>query len=165
MKVIEIKNNLTTRKAYELKDSEQHYLEFKPDIDVLPAMYHDSEIASGNFYFKKRHEPNTPMWKEGGYECYDENGAFRAFHLDSLIIHPRIFRGKSKSKAASELIVDKPKGKRGRPKMDSTMKKTVEVYVKKGTPRGRPKMNPELKKTVTEYVPTGGRRGRPSKAK
>jgi hypothetical protein len=160
MKVIEIKNNLTTRKAYELKDSEQHYLEFKPDIDVLPAMYHDSEIASGNFYFKKRHEPNTPMWKEGGYECYDENGAFRAFHLDSLIIHPRIFRGKSKSKAASELIVDKPKGKRGRPKMDSTMKKTVEVYVPTGNPRGRKKKDPSELKSKP-YVKSGKPRGRP----
>jgi len=165
MKVIEVKNNLITRKAYELDNDEQHYLEFKPDIDVLPALYYNSDVASGNFYFKQKHEPGTPMWENGGYECYDENGAFRAFHLDALIIHPRIFKGKSKSKAAIELITNKPKGKKGRPKMDPSLKKTTEVYVPTGGKRGRPKMDPSLKKTIVEYVPTGGKRGRPKKAK
>lgn len=165
MKIITVENPIINRKAYVLEENEQHYLEFKPDIDVLPAQYYDSDVASGNFYFRKKHEPGEPMWKDGGYECYDEYGMFRAFHLDALIVHPRIFKKKSRSKAAKEILGDKPKGKRGRPKMDPALKKTVEVYVPTGGKRGRPKMDPSLKKTASVYVPTGGKRGRPRKAK
>ena len=53
-----------------------------------------------------KHEPNTPGWKDGGYECYDINGAFRAFHLDALIVHPRVFK-KKQSYSNCGAILDK----------------------------------------------------------
>ena len=46
--------------------------------------------------------------------------------------------------------------------MDPSLKKTPTVYVKTGGKRGRPKMDPTLKKS-TVYVKTGGKRGRPRK--
>jgi geranylgeranyl pyrophosphate synthase len=46
--------------------------------------------------------------------------------------------------------------------MDPSLKKEVTVYVKTGGKRGRPKMDPTLKKS-TVYVKTGGKRGRPRK--
>jgi hypothetical protein len=119
-------------------------------------MYYESSPDS-KFYYRKKHEPGTPGWKDGGYECVEENGAVRAFYLDSLIVHPRYF--KRKEKAAKIL---KSKGKRGRPKMDPSLKKTPVVYVKTGGKRGRPKMDPSLKKSIV-YVKTGGKRGRPRK--
>jgi hypothetical protein len=159
MKIIEIKANTLTRKAYQLDTDEQHYLDFKSGVEVLPAMYYDSEIASGKFYFKQKHEPNTPMWKDGGYECYDDNGAFRAFHLDALIVHPRMFKKKIKSNITG-VMIDKPKGKRGRPKSDPSLLKTKVEYVSTGRGRGRPKMDESLLKVKTQYIPNGGKRGR-----
>ena len=46
--------------------------------------------------------------------------------------------------------------------MDPSLKKEVVAYVKTGGKRGRPKMDPTLKKS-TVYVKTGGKRGRPRK--
>lgn len=158
MKVIEIKNKMYARKAYQLNTDEQYYLDFKPEIEVLPAIYYDSENP-GKFYFSKKHEPNTPGWKDGGYECYDENGAFRAFYLDALIVHPRMFRKKIKSNITG-VMIDKPKGKRGRPKSDPSLLKTKVEYVSTGRGRGRPKMDESLLKVKTQYIPNGGKRGR-----
>ena len=157
MKVIEIEAPVYPRKAYVVESDEQHFLEFKSGIEVLPAMYYDSNPDT-IFYYRKKHEDGEPGWRGGGYECFEENGAKRAFHLDSLIVHPRYFKRKAKAKA----ILDKPKGKRGRPKMDPALKKTPTVYVKTGGKRGRPKMDPALKKSIV-YVKTGGKRGRPKK--
>ena len=151
MKVIEIEANIVPRKAYVVEADEQQYLEFTDGIEVLPAMYYESDPGT-KFYFKKRHE-------DGGYECVEENGAKRAFHLDSLIVHPRYFKRKEK---AEKIRTRTGTGKRGRPKMDPSLKKTPVVYVKTGGKRGRPKMDPALKK-LTVYVKTGGKRGRPRK--
>ena len=158
MKVIEIEANIVPRKAYEVEVDEQQYLEFTKGIEVLPAMYYESSPDS-KFYYRKKHEPGTPGWKDGGYECVEENGAIRAFYLDSLIVHPRYFKRKEK---AAKIRESKGTGKRGRPKMDPSLKKTPVVYVKTGGKRGRPKMDPSLKKS-TVYVKTGGKRGRPRK--
>lgn len=163
MKVIEVKAHTLTRKAYQLNADEQQYLNFKPEVEVLPAMYYDSEIASGKFYFTKKHEPGTPGWKDGGYECYDDNGAFRAFHLDALIVHPKLFKGKIKAPITG-VMIDKPKGKRGRPKKDPSLLKVKTEYVSTGRKRGRPKKDASELKSKP-YVKTGNRRGRPAKAK
>jgi len=157
MKIIEIEANIVPRKAYVVESDEQQYLEFTNGIEVLPAMYYESDPGV-KFYYRKKHEPNTPGWKDGGHECVEENGAVRAFYLDSLIVHPRYFKRKAKAQA----ILNKPKGKRGRPKMNPALKKTPTVYVPTGGKRGRPKMDPALKKS-TVYVKTGGKRGRPRK--
>ena len=137
MKVITIDDPVMERKAYLLDKDEQQYTEFTSGIDVLPAMYYSSEVASGNFYFVKRHEPGEQFWRDGGYECVDDHGMKRAFHLDALIVHPRVFQGKTKAKV--KVDEDKPKGKKGRPKMDPSLKKSFAVYVPTGGKRGRPK--------------------------
>ena len=158
MKVIEIEAPVYPRKAYVVESDEQHFLEFKSGIEVLPAMYYDSNPDT-IFYYRKKHEDGEPGWKGGGYECVEANGAMRAFHLDSLIVHPKYFKRKAK---AEKIRTSIGTGKRGRPKMDPSLKKEVTVYVKTGGKRGRPKMDPTLKKS-TVYVKTGGKRGRPRK--
>lgn len=155
MKIINVDAPIVPRKAYVVEIDEQHLLEFTEGVEVLPAQYYESDPGT-KFYFLKKHEDGTPGWSGGGYECYDGTGAKRAFHLDSLIVHPRLFKKKAKVQE------NKPKGKRGRPKMDPALKKTPTVYIKTGGKRGRPKMDPTLKKS-TVYVKTGGKRGRPRK--
>jgi hypothetical protein len=158
MKVIDVEAPIYPRKAYVVEANEQEYLNFTKGIEVLPAQYYESD--NGNkFYFKQHHPDGTPGWKGGGYECTDTTGASRAFHTDSLIIHPRYFKRKAK---AEKIRTSTGTGKRGRPKMDPSLKKEVTVYVKTGGKRGRPKMDPTLKKS-TVYVKTGGKRGRPRK--
>jgi hypothetical protein len=161
MKLTSINDSGIMRKAYVLDENEQQLLDFKPGIDVLPAMYYESDTA-GNFYFVTKHEPGEKFWRDGGYECVDDYGMKRAFHLDALVIHPRVFKGKTKAKV--KVDEDKPKGKRGRPPMDPSLKKEVIEYKPTGGKRGRPKVDAALRKS-TAYVKTGGRRGRPSKAK
>jgi len=156
MKIIEIPANIMPRKAYVIEENEQEYLNFTSGIEVLPAMYYNTTDV-GPFYYIKTHEDGEPGWKGGGYECIEANGARRAFYLDSLIVHPKHF--KRKEKAAKKL---KSSGKRGRPKMDPSLKKTPTVYVKTGGKRGRPKKDPSQLKSVV-YVKTGGKRGRPRK--
>ena len=156
MKIISVEAPIMPRKAYVLEENEQEYLNFTEGIEVLPAPYFETE--SGNaFYFRKRFEPGERFYPDGGFECVEENGARRSFHLDALIVHPKYF--KRKEKAAK---IRTSSGKRGRPKMDPSLKKTPTVYVKTGGKRGRPKKDPtQLKSTV--YVKTGGKRGRPRK--
>ena len=158
MKVIEIEAPVYPRKAYVVEPDEQHFLEFKSSIEVLPAMYYDSNPDTV-FYYRKKHEDGEPGWNGGGYECVEANGAIRAFYLDSLIVHPKYFKRKAK---AEKIRTSTGTGKRGRPKMDPSLKKEVTVYIKTGGKRGRPKMDPTLKKS-TVYVKTGGKRGRPRK--
>ena len=158
MKVISVFDpSMGTRKKFVLEDNENELLNFQPGVEVLPAMYHESS-NSGNYYYVKLNAPGEPFWKDGGHECIDENGFKRAFHLDSLIVHPKTFKKQAKIKEKS----DKPKGKRGRPKMDPSLKKTPAVYVKTGGKKGRPKKDPSELKSVA-YVKTGGKRGRPKK--
>ena len=146
------------RKAYKVEENEQEYINFSNGIEVLPAMYYDNDNG-GVFYYVRTHADGTPGWKGGGHECIDGSGAKRAFHLDSLIVHPKYFKRKAK---AEKIRTSTGTGKRGRPKMDPSLKKTPTVYVKTGGKRGRPKMDPTQKKSIV-YVKTGGKRGRPRK--
>jgi len=155
MEIINVEANIMSRKAYVIEADEQHLLDFKEGVEVLPAQYFENDYGN-KFYFKQRHEDGEKGWKGGGFECYDTTGAKRAFHLDALIVHPKLFKKKAKVQE------NKPKGKRGRPKIDPSLKKTPTVYVKTGGKRGRPKMDPALKKSIV-YVKTGGKRGRPKK--
>jgi hypothetical protein len=156
MKVINIDAPIFPRQAYALEANEQKYLDFTEGIEVLPAQYYENSYDS-KFYFRKRFEPGEQFYPEGGYECVEENGARRSFYLDALIVHPKHFKRKEKA-----IKTRLSTGKRGRPKMDPSLKKVVEVYVKTGGKRGRPPLDPSLKKSVV-YVKTGGKRGRPKK--
>ncbi len=163
MQIIEIPANVVPRKAFKLDSDEQHLVEFKPGIEVLPAQYADTDTNSTpTFYFIQRHEPNTPHWRDGGYECSDSNGARRAFHLDALIVHPKYFKRKAK---AEKILKSKGTGKRGRPRKDPSQLKTPTVYIPTGGKRGRPRKDPNTLQAPKVYVPTGRKRGRPSKTK
>ena len=165
MKIIEVPGKTMARKAFVLDDNENYLLDFKPEIEVLPAMYAETDSAVvDKFYFIKRHEPGEPCWKEGGYEVVDSHGASRSFYLDALIVHPKVFVKRAKSLYKPQTIVDgvltdKPKGKRGRPKKDPTLC-TTKPYVPTGGRRGRPCKDPSQLVTPKQYVPTGGKRGR-----
>ena len=150
MKIIEIPAAIVPRKAFLLDADEQHFLEFKPGIQVLPAQYSEDESGAPLFHFIARHEDGEKCWKGGGYEVRDSNGASRAFHLDSLIVHPKYF---------------KRTGMRGRPKKDLSDLKVAIVYVPTGGKRGRPRKDPDTLQIPKVYIPTGGKRGRPSKNK
>ena len=99
-------------------------------------------------FFEKRHEPGEPHWKEGGFECIDEYGARRAFHLDALIVAPNqkplimgmSRRGRKPNPNKEQPVIDPNKPKKG---------------------RGRPSIAPELRKSQP-YIPNGGQRGRKS---
>jgi hypothetical protein len=158
MKVIEVEAPIYPRKAYVVEANEQEYLDFKEGIEVLPAQYYENDYGR-KYYFRKFHPAGSPGFKDSGYECNDDTGARRYFFSDSLIVHPRYFKRKAK---AAKILVSKGTGKRGRPKMDPSLKKEVVAYVKTGGKRGRPKMDPTLKKSIV-YVKTGGKRGRPRK--
>lgn len=168
MKVIEVPNSLNLpRKKYVLEENEQHLLEFKPGIEVLPAQYYDSDNG-GEFQYLKRHEVGEKGWKDGGHEVIDDYGLRRAFHLDALIVHPKVFKTKRKQKTydfIQQQLGPQPemtgeKRKRGRPALPPELRKVQEVYVPKGTKRGRPKKDPSELKTQKVYVPNGGKRGR-----
>ena len=161
MKVIEIPAAIVPRKAFQLDDNEQHLTEFKPGIEVLPAHYADTDTTGTPiFYYIQRHEPGTPNWRDGGYECSDSNGARRAFYLDALIVHPKYFKRKAK---AEKILKSKGTGKRGRPRKDPSELKVQAVYVPTGGKRGRPRKDPNTLQAPKVYVPTGGKRGRPRK--
>ena len=162
MKIIEIPAAIVPRKAFVLDADEQHFLEFKPGIQVLPAQYSEDESGAPLFHFIARHEDGEKCWKGGGYEVRDSNGASRAFHLDSLIVHPKYFKRKAKAKA---ILERKGTGKSGRPKKHPSELKVATVYVPTGGKRGRPRINSNTLQTLKVYVPTGGKRGRPSKNK
>jgi len=159
MKVIEIPANVVPRKAFELDADEQHFVDFKPGIEVLPAQYAGCDTNNiPVFYFVQRHEPGTPHWRDGGFECTDSSGAYRAFYLDSLIVHPKYFKRKAKAKA---ILERKGTGKRGRPRKDPSQLQQPKVYVPTGGKRGRPRKDPNMLQAPKVYVPTGGKRGRP----
>jgi hypothetical protein len=162
MKIITIINNPTSipRKAYMLNEEEkQIYLDFKEGIEVLPAAYSESETAD-TFNYVKRHEPGEKGWKDGGYECIDSYGLKRAFYLDALIVHPKVFRTKRKPTHITKSEFNKPEpGKRGRPSLPPELRKT-QPYVPTGARRGRKPLDPSLKKEQKIYVSTGQGRGR-----
>lgn len=175
IQVVEIPGNkFGTRKIFVNVDPK--YLDFKKGIRVLPASIYESD--PNPIFFNKRHEVGEKYFPEGGYSCVDSTGAYRAFYLNELIIHPSEIRGvkqeivggKKRGRPANpdkvviEKIIDPTQPKRGRgrpPKVGGEVKPPKE-YIPTGGKRGRPPMDPALKKTKP-YVPTGGKRGRPAK--
>ncbi len=138
-----------------------------------------------SIYFERRHEPGEPNWPEGGYECRDIGGGFRAFFLDALVLHPSQIktsqnfvknskRGRPKRTVinidGTESEPEVKTSKRGRPRKyaegesPSALAKAVkeqDTTIKRG--RGRPAKNPSELKEVVKYVATGIGRGRPKK--
>jgi hypothetical protein len=152
------------------EDIEDEFLKFHRGIRVLPAPFANDQNL--HFEFIKRHEPGTKGWKDGGYELRGPNGELRAFHLDQLIIHPKVLGRKitfnDEEQEETKVIEVKPKsGKgRGRPSLDPEERERrakAREYVPKGHgKKGRPPMDPELKK-IKEALTVDkekGKRGR-----
>jgi len=158
------------------------YLEFTPGVQVLSSEMENLGDITPIFYVKK-HEPGTKHWSDGGYECVDIHGNWRAFHFGCLIIHPKVLEKDGKiiknnvtssvKQRGRKRIHDKvakdptaPKGKRGRPALSAEEKANRELQVantpKKTGKRGRPPMDPDKRKTQPIVLKGYGKRGRPS---
>ena len=159
MEIIQINTSSIPRKAYALSEEEQQYLDFKEGIEVLPAAYSEGETAD-TFTYIKKHEPGEKHWRDGGHECWDSYGIRRAFYLDALIIHPKVFSTKRKTVKITPSEFNKPEpGRRGRKPIPLELRKT-KPYVKTGGKRGRKAIDPSLKKEQKLYISTGQGRGR-----
>jgi hypothetical protein len=182
MEVIEILKNGFQYKIYKIDEDEQHFLNFKKGDEVLPARYYDNESINERFFFLHKHEPNTPYWRDGGYECVNSLGGLYCFHFDTLILHPKYFekkkkntlnvsytrsnkgkRGRSNKNLKNNNTYIPTGGKRGRPKKDENDLKSPKIYIPTGGKRGRPKKDENDLKPPKIYIPTGGKRGRPKK--
>ena len=183
MKIVELPSTYNLiRRAYRFDSllEQTQFTSFKKGDRVLPADYFNNE-TNIEFYFQERHEPGEKHWIEGGFECRDSTGGFRAFKLDALISHPSTIRqhlpveyelseensvkkrGRKKTKLA--VVEDKPKRSKGRPKKDPSERKT-QPYVPKGTKRGRKPLSEEEKqKRLLEKENKPKRsKGRPKKS-
>lgn len=154
-------------------------LEFNPGQRVLSA-YDFNNPNETSIYFVKKHDPGDPYFPEGGYECRDISGGFRAYYLDALIIHPSQvktsqYQTKNKGRGrpkkytmnidGSDIVEKVKSGVRGRPRKyaegesPSALAKVEQNSKPKGS-RGRPRLNPDELVQKKEYIPTGGQRGR-----
>lgn len=154
-----------------------------PGQRVLSA-YDFENPNETSIYFEKRHEPGEPNWPEGGYECRDIGGGFRAFYLDALILHPSQIKtsqnfaknGKRGRPKRTIINIDGTEsepvklGKRGRPRLYkenespsalAKIAKDQDITIKRK--RGRPAKDPSELKEIVKYIPNGGQRGRPKK--
>lgn len=151
-------------------DVEEKFLKFTPECRVLPARYYYS-APTLNFILRKRFEPGTPGFPQGGFEVFGPDGGVYNFMLNEVIVHPFQLGMRNYFSTAQNVVKDKvstgPKGKRGRPKIDPSLKKTPTVYVPTGGKRGRKPLSPEEKaqrEAEKANKPKGtGKKGRPKK--
>ena len=168
MKVIENTETFPSHRYY--VDVEEKFLNFKPECRVLPARHWDEPHMF--FTLKKRFEPGAPGFPKGGFEVVGADGGIYNFYLNEVIVHPfhlgmKSFFTKTQN-VNKEKISTGEKGKRGRPKIDPSLKKTLPTYVSTGGKRGRRPLDPEVKaaREAAQLVKTkesGGKRGRPKK--
>jgi hypothetical protein len=185
MNIIQVPlKNEETRPAFdEIPEGMQN---FYPGQRVLTA-YDFNNPNETSIYFKKKHEPGESKWPEGGFECTDLGGGFRAFYLDAVIIHPSQVKtsqyfAKGKSKRGrpkrevinidgSDIVEIKKTGQRGRPRKyvegesPSTLAKQAKILENNGEvrKRGRPTKDPSELKQPLVYIAKGTGRGRPKK--
>jgi hypothetical protein len=81
------------------------------------------------FKLRKRFEPGSPGFPQGGFEVFGPDGGIYNFMLDEVIVHPFHLGMKSYFSKAQNAVKEKVstgvKGKRGRPKIDPSLKKTL----------------------------------------
>jgi len=139
MKIIEDTSVFPPRKHF--VDVDPKFTQFTKGCRVLPAVYF--EEPNINFVLKAQYAPgDKPSFPNGGFEVYGPEGSTYNYELDQVVVHPyhlRLMKYFSKNEN-----VDKEKV----------------VRVVGNGKRGRPKVDPSLKKTLPKYVPTGGKRGR-----
>jgi len=168
MKVVENTQAFPPYKYF--TDVEEKFLDFKPECRVLTARHFDD--PSILFTLKKRHEPGSPGFPQGGFEVFGPDGGTFNFMLDEVVVHPfqlgmRNYFSKAQN-TNKEKVSTGAKGKRGRPKIDPTLKKTLPVYVPTGGKRGRKPMDPALKaakeaERLKKQKKSTGKKGRPKK--
>ena len=170
MKVIENTDVFPPRKHFE--DVEPKFTEFTKGCRVLPAVYFEEP----NIFFtlKARYEPGEKSsFPNGGFEVYGPEGSKYHYELDQVVVHPYQFRmmkyfSKSENTTKDKVIRVVGNGKRGRPKIDPSLKKTLPTYVPTGGKRGRKPMDPALKaakeaEMAAKKAKGTGKRGRPKK--
>lgn len=157
---------------------------FKPGQRVLPAPFLNGVNNNDVVYFKEYHDPGTKGWLIGGYECTDISGAFRAFHLDALMIHPNELKSEvdilnkrvvGANKKTKQRDPNAPKGKRGRPPLspeERAKRDALKPPRDPNAPKGRRGRTPlpleererrrleRIEKMKASKPKTSGRRGR-----
>jgi hypothetical protein len=151
-------------------DVEEKFLNFKPECRVLTARHFDDPHQ--HFTFRKRHEPGSPGFPQGGFEVIGPDGGTYNFYLDEVVVHPfqlgmRNYFSKSQT-TVKEKISTGAKGKRGRPSKDPSERKVLQAYVPTGGKRGRKPLDPEVKAAkeaalVAKKAKGTGKKGRPKK--
>lgn len=171
MKVLE---NTETFPPYSyFTEVEEKFTKFTPNCRVLPARYFSE--PNMHFFLKRKYEPGeNKFFPNGGFEICDINGGTYNFGPNEVVVHPfhlnmMKYFSTSQSISNKEKVTTGVKGKRGRPKMDPSVKKSKTEYTPTGGKRGRPALSPEEKaKREAAKTPKNtsgtGKRGRPRKA-
>lgn len=151
-------------------DVEEKFLNFKPNCRVLPARHFDDPQMY--FTLRKRFEPGSPGFPQGGFEVTGPDGGIYNFYLNEVVVHPYQLGMKNYFSKAQNTVKEKvttgPKGKRGRPKKDPSELKTIVVYKPTGGKRGRRPLDPEVKaareaERIERQKRSTGKKGRPKK--
>lgn len=169
---MKINENTQTFPPYKyFTDVEEKFLNFKPRCRVLPARHFDDPQM--HFTLKKRFEPGSPGFPQGGFEVYGPDGGVYSFALNEVVVHPFQLGLKNYFSKAQNINKEKvstgAKGKRGRPKKDPSELKSAIVYKPTGGKRGRKPLDPEVKaakeaERLERQKRSTGKRGRPKKA-
>lgn len=158
------------RKHY--KDVDSKFVEFTPKCRVLPANYFNEPNTL--FTLKAKYEPGeNKYFPKGGFEIVHVEGGTYNYELDEVIVHPfhlgmRKFFTKQTNVVKEKVTDSNKKGRRGRPKIDPSLKKTLPAYVPTGGKRGRKPLDPTIKAAkeaakLEKQKKSNGKRGRPKK--
>ena len=170
MKIIENTDVFPPRKHY--AEVEPKFFNFTKTCRVLPATYFNEPNTI--FWLKAQFAPgDKKTFPNGGFEVYGPEGSTHNFELDQVIVHPYHLRmmkyfSKTENTVKEKVINVMGNGKRGRPKMDPSLKKNQGPYIPTGGQRGRKRMSDEDRATrdaklAVKKSNSSGKRGRPKK--
>ena len=170
MKVEENINVFPPRKFY--VEVEPKFVEFTKSCRVLPVTYFNEPNTM--FTLKARYLPGEKRtFPNGGFEVYGPEGSTYNYELDQVVVHPYQFRmmkyfSKTENTVKDKVIKVVGNGKRGRPKIDPSLKKTLPTYVPTGGKKGRKRMSDEDRairdaKVAAKKANSTGKKGRPRK--
>ena len=169
MKIQEDVTVFPTRKFY--VDVDDKFTNFTPKCRVLPITYYEEPTML--FELKAKHAPGEKStFPNGGFEVYGPDGGIYNYDLDQVVVHPfqlKMIKYFTKSEGVvKEKVSTGLPGKRGRPSIDPSLKKTLTAYVPTGGSRGRKAMDPALKaakdaEKAERTKNSNGKRGRPKK--
>jgi hypothetical protein len=168
---MKIKENTESFPPYKyFTEVEDKFLNFKPNCRVLPARHFDDPQMY--FTLRKRFEPGSPGFPQGGFEVIGPDGGVYNFYLNEVVVHPYHLGMKNYFSKSQNVIKEKVstgiKGKRGRPKKDPSERKVIQAYVPTGGKRGRKPLDPEVKAAKEAALAekkknSNGKKGRPKK--